>query len=113
MVNQEIKVGSYVEFDSDYGPQKGVVTGLLPCLENGRQFAAIEIDHELDGIVFKMPIDTLKTAQETLSFIFMSGAFNAMELDQGDRRFASFNHQPLSKSACDIWANSLKKMITP
>ena len=58
----QITVGMRVAFDSEHGPQIGWVTGLMPCISNGQQHAAIEIEHELDGIVFMMPVAALTVA---------------------------------------------------
>lgn len=73
-MNGLITIGTPVEFDSEHGPQTGKVTNFLPCLSNGRRHATIEIDHQLDGIVFNMPVDELTSRLTSASPIQQPGA---------------------------------------
>ena len=59
-MDSTIIVGTHVAFDSDHGPQTGRVTAFIKCIENGQPNAMIEIDHELDGIIWTMPVAALK-----------------------------------------------------
>ena len=60
MITTDIAPGTPVEFDSEHGPQTGIVIGLIQCVTNGRKHAAVEINHDLDGILWNVPVDTLK-----------------------------------------------------
>ena len=59
-MNQKIIVGMRVAFDSEHGPQTGLVTGLLPCIGNGQLHAAIEAD----DVVFTLPVAALTMESE-------------------------------------------------
>lgn len=57
---QKIISGARVAFDSEHGPQQGTVLGVLRDISNGQRFAAVEIVHELPGIVWQVPVEQLQ-----------------------------------------------------
>lgn len=61
-MSSEIKIGTHVKFESDYGPQTGYVIDLIKCIANGQPHATIEVDHELHGIVWAIPLAGLQLA---------------------------------------------------
>lgn len=79
-----IKTGSHVSFENEYGPQTGRVIDFIPCLVNGREHARVLIDADLPGIVHQVPADTLQLLP---NFVFLTGAANPLNVEAGDRRF--------------------------
>lgn len=61
----EITVGMRVEFDSEYGPQRGVVVGVQKDIGNAQGFAVVEVDHALSGMTQCVPLVNLQ--QESLA----------------------------------------------
>ncbi|WP_317205458.1 hypothetical protein [Janthinobacterium sp.] len=57
-----IAIGMPVEFDSDHGPQAGVVEELKADLGNGRRIAMIRVSGTLNGAPWSMPLDQLQHA---------------------------------------------------
>ncbi|MET3135293.1 hypothetical protein AAKU55_005601 [Oxalobacteraceae bacterium GrIS 1.11] len=72
-----ITVGTHVEFDSDHGPQAGTVIDFMPAGPNGQRLAAIAIDHDLEGIVWTMPVTSLQKTQPTPRRAFQLPAMTA------------------------------------
>lgn len=59
-MNQQINPGTRVTFDSEHGPQAGVVIGHLKDNGNGEKYALVEIDHALSGITWNVPVSKLQ-----------------------------------------------------
>lgn len=59
-MNTSITKGTRVAFDSDYGPQKGIVIGVQRSITNGQSFAVIEVDHALPGCTWSVPLNDLQ-----------------------------------------------------
>lgn len=57
-----ITAGTPVKFDSEHGPQEGVVNSILHDLSNGRKVAAVLVDGTLDGQPWSIPVDQLARA---------------------------------------------------
>lgn len=65
MIKEKIKhitIGTRVEFDSDHGPQTGVVAEIKPDLGNGQRIAVVRVANTLDGAPWHMPVDQLQRA---------------------------------------------------
>lgn len=56
----QITAGTRVEFDSDYGPQKGTVIGVQRDVANGEPYAVVEVDHALSGCTWQKPLKDLQ-----------------------------------------------------
>ncbi|WGG48954.1 hypothetical protein [Rugamonas sp. DEMB1] len=57
-----ITAGTPVKFDSEHGPQEGVVSDILRDLSNGRKVAAVQVEGALDGRPWTIPLDQLARA---------------------------------------------------
>jgi hypothetical protein len=57
-----ITAGTPVKFDSEHGPQEGVVSDILRDLSNGRKVAAVQVEGALDGQPWSIPVDQLARA---------------------------------------------------
>ena len=91
-----IIIGTRVKFDSDHGPQAGTVTGFLKCIANGPRHATIEIDHELAGIVWTMPVSELQAVRrpplaniDFANLNHMLGTVDTLAGDWGKRNWFS------------------------
>lgn len=59
-MQQNISTGTPVTFDSEHGPQRGTVSGIKRDVTNAQQWAVVEIDHDLPGILMNVPLDKLQ-----------------------------------------------------
>lgn len=55
-----ITSGSRVSFDSDEGPQAGVVECVKPDLGNGQRIALVRVADTLDGMPWQVPVEQLQ-----------------------------------------------------
>lgn len=51
--------GSRVNFDSEEGPQAGVVECIKPDLGNGQRIAVVRVEGTLAGAPWQVPLDQL------------------------------------------------------
>ncbi len=61
-MKKPIEIGTPVEFDSDHGPQAGVVEELKADLGNGQRIAMVRVAGTLNGAPWSMPLDQLQRA---------------------------------------------------
>jgi hypothetical protein len=87
MSNTSINVGTRVSFESATGAYCGTVIDILPCITNGRQHATIEVEHELPGILEKVPVDQLKPLSPLQAIVYLTGELNPFPVSPNDRRF--------------------------
>jgi hypothetical protein len=59
---KRITVGATVNFDSDNGPQSGIVEDIKADLGNGQRIAMVKVPGTLDGVPWQMPVDQLQHA---------------------------------------------------
>ena len=57
-----IASGSRVAFDSDEGPQAGVVECIKPDVGNGQRIAIVRVAGTLDGMPWQVPVEQLQAA---------------------------------------------------
>ncbi|TDY35115.1 hypothetical protein [Janthinobacterium sp. 75] len=57
-----IACGSRVAFDSDDGPQAGVVECIKPDVGNGQRIAMVRVAGTLDGMPWQVPVEHLQAA---------------------------------------------------
>lgn len=57
-----IASGSRVAFDSDEGPQAGVVECIKPDVGNGQRIAMVRVAGTLDGMPWQVPVEHLQAA---------------------------------------------------
>ena len=57
-----IASGSRVAFDSDEGPQAGVVECIKPDVGNGQRIAMVRVAGTLDGTPWQVPVEQLQAA---------------------------------------------------
>ena len=55
-----IASGSRVAFDSEEGPQAGVVECVKPDLGNGQRIALVRVADTLDGMPWQVPVEQLQ-----------------------------------------------------
>lgn len=58
--NQEITVGSTVQFESDQGMLVGTVGDIKPNISNGQAIAFVHVRGTLDNLPWKLPVNELK-----------------------------------------------------
>ncbi|TCS37459.1 hypothetical protein EDC30_104263 [Paucimonas lemoignei] len=65
MITTTITPGARVSFDSDHGPQRGVVAQIRKDLIIGQQVALVQVKGTQGGMPWKMPVEklTLEAAQ--------------------------------------------------
>ena len=54
--------GSRVAFDSDEGPQAGVVECIKPDVGNGQRIAMVRVVGTLDGMPWQVPVEQLQAS---------------------------------------------------
>lgn len=59
-MKDQITKGTRVGFDSEHGPQKGTVIGILQDIGNGQRVAAVEVDWQMSGFVWQVPVNDLQ-----------------------------------------------------
>jgi hypothetical protein len=59
---KRIAVGAAVNFDSDEGPQDGVVECIKPDVGNGQRIAMVRVAGTLDGMPWQVPVEQLQAA---------------------------------------------------
>ena len=60
--SEVIASGSLVAFDSDEGPQDGVVECIKPDVGNGQRIAMVRVAGTLDGMPWQVPVEQLQAA---------------------------------------------------
>jgi hypothetical protein len=59
-MNPQITAGARVEFETEDGPQVGVVEHIKPDVGNGQRIALVRVAGTLDGMPWQMPIEQLQ-----------------------------------------------------
>jgi hypothetical protein len=59
-MNPQITVGARVEFDTEDGPQAGVVEQFKCDVGNGQRIALVRVAGTLDGTPWQMPVEQLQ-----------------------------------------------------
>lgn len=60
VISADIASGSRVAFDSEEGPQAGVVECIKPDLGNGQRIALVRVPGTLDGMPWQVPFEQLQ-----------------------------------------------------
>ena len=55
-----VVIGAKVIYENDHGPQNGTVTDILRNINNGQQFAIVEIDNDLPGIFDSVALASIR-----------------------------------------------------
>ncbi len=60
MPSTTITVGAHVEFDTEHGPQAGVVEQFKSDVGNGQRIAVVRVAGTLGGAPWHMPVEQLQ-----------------------------------------------------
>ena len=59
-----IAIGQNVEFDTEHGPQAGIVEQIKPDVGNGQRIALVRVAGTLDGAPWQMPVEQLQRIKQ-------------------------------------------------
>lgn len=59
-MKRQITPGAKVAFDSDEGPQKGIVADIKPHIGNGQKIAIVRVEGTLCGAPWQIPVNELQ-----------------------------------------------------
>lgn len=63
MQEQIIRPGAAVEFDSESGPQKGIVSEIKTDIANGAKVALVDVTGTLGGVPWHVPVNDLRALE--------------------------------------------------